>query len=166
MASSEPNTRWTAGISNGTCCVSHTKEKRAVVPSQIWTYLRQISDFHWWPDASAVMLTKLRRFSLHLILFAPASNSLSVTSLPCLIRFAIFRPSDVHPANSANIFLQFCVIKGKSNGPYMLLIQLCDTIVSILTVYLNWIVAILICSQGGHCFIMFLSGTLCIVRTL
>lgn len=75
------------------------------MPSQIWTDLLLRFQFSIDVRDVAAMLTLLRRFSLHQILFAPASKSLSATSLLCLIRFAIFRPSDVHPANSANIFL-------------------------------------------------------------
>lgn len=63
----------------------------------------EISDSHWWPPVSATSSTVQQWFSLHQIVFAPTSYSLSVTSSLHLVRFAIFRPLDVHPANSANI---------------------------------------------------------------
>lgn len=51
------------------------------------------------PPVSAVMSAAPHRFPLHRILFAPTSHSLSATSSLHVVRFAIFRPLAVHPAN-------------------------------------------------------------------
>lgn len=67
-----------------------------------------------------------------------------MTSSQLLIRIAIFRSLDIYSANSVNtIFLAAAksrTIKVRSDGDsclYILLIQLCDTIVGFITVYLT-----------------------------
>lgn len=67
-----------------------------------------------------------------------------MTSPVLLIRFAIFRPPDIYSANSVNIVFSQrpSLVRSKSqahSGGYLniLLIQLCDTIVGIITVYLT-----------------------------
>lgn len=86
------------------CCISTSaKEKKTFMPSQIWTYLLLRFPLMAWRFCCDAEPSATLFFTPNSA--APASNSLSVTSLLCLIRFAIFRPSDVHTANSANIFL-------------------------------------------------------------
>lgn len=77
-------------------------------------------------------------------LFALMSHSLSMTSSLLLISFAIFRALDIFSANSVNIMFlataKSCMIKARADGDsclYILLVQLCDTIVGIITVYLT-----------------------------
>lgn len=78
------------------------------------------------------------------IVFALAPNSSSMTSSVLLIRFAIFRAVDVYSTDSVNIVLSQrpSPVRSKSRAHgdgylNILLIQLRDTIVGIITVYLT-----------------------------